>query len=75
MAKFVLKMLTFFFNFYFNRKVVTQFLEGDARFNNIFPVFDLKKNIYTARRIPGLDSKVKFHQLNVVVLADKLRCF
>jgi hypothetical protein len=41
-----------------NRKVIEQFLGSEARFRDIFPVFDLKKNIYTARRIPGLDSKV-----------------
>ncbi|XP_046448978.1 protein argonaute-2-like isoform X2 [Daphnia pulex] len=40
------------------KKVIVQFLESEARFKDIFPVFDLKKNIYTARRIPGLDSKV-----------------
>ncbi len=50
-------MLTFF-TIINNRKVIMQFLESDARFNDIFPVFDLKKNIYTARRILGLDSKV-----------------
>ncbi|XP_059352742.1 protein argonaute-2-like [Daphnia carinata] len=41
------------------RKVVEQFLESDARFKNIRPVFDSKKNIYTACRVPGLDSKME----------------
>ncbi|XP_046635455.1 protein argonaute-2-like isoform X1 [Daphnia pulicaria] len=41
------------------KKVIGQFLGSDSRFKDIFPVFDLKKNIYTARRIPGLDSKVE----------------
>lgn len=42
------------------RKVVGQFLDSDARLKGMFPVFDLKKNIYTARRIPGLDSQVRY---------------
>uniref|UniRef100_A0A0P5QUR0 Argonaute-2 n=1 Tax=Daphnia magna TaxID=35525 RepID=A0A0P5QUR0_9CRUS len=41
------------------RKVVEQFLGSDARFKNIRPVFDSKKNIYTACRVPGLDSKLE----------------
>ena len=35
---------------------MSQFLAKDERFR--FAVSDLKKNIYTAKRIPGLDSKV-----------------
>ncbi len=49
-----------FFTIIINRKVIGQFLGSDSRFKDIFPVFDLKKNIYTARRIPGLDSKVGY---------------
>jgi hypothetical protein len=52
--------ITFFIAIINNRKVIGQFLGSDSRFKDIFPFFDLKKNIYTARRIPGLDSKVGY---------------
>lgn len=38
--------------------MITQFLKKDGRINQVYPVFDGKKNIYTARQIPNLNSKV-----------------
>jgi hypothetical protein len=44
-------MLTFFFFFKLNSKVVNQFLNTDM-FQNMFPVFDLKNKIFMTEQIP-----------------------
>ncbi len=49
--------LNFFF-FLKRRKVILQWLETDARMRALMPVYDIKRNLYTAQKIPGLDSKV-----------------
>ena len=41
-----------------HRKVILQWMSAAKVIRDACAVFDLKKNIYTARRISGLDSKV-----------------
>ncbi len=40
------------------RKVILQWMGSDPRIKNSLPVFDFKKNIYTAKPIPDIKSKV-----------------
>ena len=40
------------------RKVILQWLETDTKLLSAMPIFDMKRSIYTAQRISGVDSIV-----------------
>lgn len=46
------------FSFCQFRKIIEGWMASDHRIGGCLPVYDLKKNIYTAHRIPGVNSKV-----------------